>query len=528
MFSFFKTLTETLWGDFGYCVFFFVSLAILFAMATDVLKRTAFMWYSAICFVFIYNPLMLMVARKLLYEDMFLSYYLKLFNVVPVVIIIGYGLTTLIATQSGVKKLVLTFALMGVMVICGRTVYRELWFEKADNFAKVPDEVFELQEVMEPQLAEAKENDDKVGIMVPLDLSVYLRQIEPGFKQQYSRYDWQKTSDYLLCEEPDVDYVYETALGYDMDYVLVKSQDKTLKPYLKNDRFNELGTISNSEYTLMSIDHPEWIMWQCADESYDQGICYILHNTINGSVIVIDGGTAKNGASIHADLKALGGHVDAWIITHYHQDHVGAFNWIMNNCDDITVDTVYDTPLDRDYFLEKAYEWDDVDYFLDYENIRENTTFVKEFLSVNRGDELTLCKDVEIKFFNAYDEKAREAGFDDIGNNCALVFKLSVGEDSILFMSDCHTENMAKLMMDEFGDEMSAKYLQVAHHGNNSVPTDIGFYELIDAEVALFDAPEWLMTGEAYTAKDLKKYLEKNGTEIRWFDRWRHAWAMGE
>ena len=526
MFSFFKTLTETLWGDFGYCVFFFMSLAIIFAMATDKIKRTAFLWYTVLIFAFIYNPVMLWVARKFLYEDMFTSYYLKLFNLVPVVVVIGYGLVLLINTQTGVKKILIAVGLMGVMVICGHTVYRELWFQKADNLAKVPQEIYQLQDFFSKELKQAKADDDRVGIMVPLDYSVYLRQIEPGFKQQYSRYDWQHTSDYLISKEPDIDYVYETAIGYDMDYAMVSASASTVKPYNRADRFKTIGTVGN--YAILKVDQPKWVLMQYQDESNDQGNCYFLKNNEDGTLIVIDGGTAKNGPSIASDIRAMGAHVDAWIITHYHQDHVGAFNYIMTECDDITVDVVYDTPLDRDYFLEKAYEWDDVDYFLAYEKIAKEQKYVSEYHHVTRGEEITIDNDVNIKFFNTYDDKTIENGWDDIGNTCSLVFKLQIGEDDLLFMSDCHTEKMAQLMMDMYGDELSAKYLQVAHHGNNSIPTNTGFYELVDPEVAIFDAPEWLMTGEDYTAKDLSKYLRKNDVDVVWYDRWRHSWPMGE
>ena len=40
-----------------------------------------------------------------------------------------------------------------------------------------------------------------------------------------------------------------------------------------------------------------------------------------------------------------GNHVNAWILSHPHQDHAGAFNQIYASPDGITIDAVYDLSL---------------------------------------------------------------------------------------------------------------------------------------------------------------------------------------
>ena len=43
---------------------------------------------------------------------------------------------------------------------------------------------------------------------------------------------------------------------------------------------------------------------------------------------MIDGGWTEDAMAVKDIIKSQGGIVDAWILTHPHQDHIGAFNEI--------------------------------------------------------------------------------------------------------------------------------------------------------------------------------------------------------
>ena len=114
--------------------------------------------------------------------------------------------------------------------------------------------------------------------------------------------------------------------------------------------------------------------------------------------------------------------------------------------------------------------------------------------------------------FNAYDQVVYDTCQGDIPNDCSVVFKVSGAKDSILFCGDCHTAEMADMLISRYGENLQAEYVQPGHHGNNSFPTS--FYDVVNPSAVIFNAPEWLMTGENYTAKDLKEYFEQKNVKV--------------
>lgn len=249
-----------------------------------------------------------------------------------------------------------------------------------------------------------------------------------------------------------------------------------------------------------------WTMISHPDDSGNQGMFYTLHNEKSGTLIVIDGGWLQNENRVREAIKAYGGTVDYWFLTHYHNDHVDAFNQIWENPDGIEIKQIYDCPMDYEEYVAVAHEWDFVDSFTRYRDI---TAGADNVTHLYRGDVLTI-EDLTITVINSYDEKVRESGTQDIPNDAALVLKLVGDEDSVLFCSDCHSPVMADLLMSEYSaEELHAEYVQLGHHGNNSFPTY--FYDYVDPQIALFDSPEWLMIGENYTAKDMLLYFNEKG-----------------
>ena len=68
-----------------------------------------------------------------------------------------------------------------------------------------------------------------------------------------------------------------------------------------------------------------------------------LFVTEQGKVAVFDGGAEADTHALGEQIMMLGGHVDAWFITHFHSDHVGAVVGVLREYD-LTVDTSVMTP----------------------------------------------------------------------------------------------------------------------------------------------------------------------------------------
>ena len=52
--------------------------------------------------------------------------------------------------------------------------------------------------------------------------------------------------------------------------------------------------------------------------------------------------------------------MDAWIISHPHRDHAGAFNEIMADPGDIVVKQIYDNGFDYDFIMAAGEPYDDI------------------------------------------------------------------------------------------------------------------------------------------------------------------------
>ncbi len=254
-----------------------------------------------------------------------------------------------------------------------------------------------------------------------------------------------------------------------------------------------------------AIAEDSWVLTQYADLSGNQAMCYSL---VSGDdLILIDGGWTENVPQVREIIEANGGHVTAWFLTHYHNDHAGAFNALWEEYKD-KIDAVYCTPLNWDDFIAVAQWWDSAETYETFLRITEGDS---KIIRMGREDELDIGR-FHVKNFNTYDERVRQSG--DIPNKCSLMLKFSIDDISILFCGDVYSEDMSKYLLAHYADELKADIVQPGHHGNNTMTFD--FYENTGLKIMTFDAPEWLMIGEKYTAKDTKIWCEEH--EVKVFD----------
>ena len=261
--------------------------------------------------------------------------------------------------------------------------------------------------------------------------------------------------------------------------------------------------------TWLIAENETWVLTQYADTSGNQGMFYTIRNSLHHTLIVVDGGWPENENYVRAVLKENGNVVDAWFLTHYHGDHVSAFNAIYQDPRGVRIKRVYASPLDWETFAEVSRDWDTPESFRTFlDRIRaEDVTYVRA------GDRFRIAN-LQVEVFHSYDESLREYYGDDIPNNASLIFKVSGKKDSILFCGDAHQAPLADYLTRTWGERLKAEYVQTGHHGNHSFPKR--FYDMVSPETAFFDAPEWLMTGEEYTARKLKKYF--TGKRIKTVD----------
>lgn len=311
-------------------------------------------------------------------------------------------------------------------------------------------------------------------------------------------------------KESDV-YYYLRHSQYDdmLDYMLYNGYKYYLGTYnISNEILAEKGfklTCTSGNYYLFENTFCEnnlgWHLCQYEDWSNNQGMFYTLCNYDDGYLIVVDGGWPENASYVKNVIKKHNNKVDAWILTHYHKDHIGAFVDLMSNNNDIDVDNIYVSPMDFDYYKEVAQEHDNLDTLDKY----IETT--KEYTNINylyTGDTLDL-DGLCIEVLSSANDFIKEVG--DYPNNAALCFKAKANEESILFMSDVHTDKLANYLVDNY--DLSADYIQLGHHGWNQI--DYSFYDNVNPKVAFFDAQDWEFESDDYSCEQLKEYLKSLG-----------------
>ncbi|MBQ0083945.1 MAG: MBL fold metallo-hydrolase [Clostridiales bacterium] len=171
----------------------------------------------------------------------------------------------------------------------------------------------------------------------------------------------------------------------------------------------------------------------------------------NGENMLFDSGNDYNAAEITENLKKLGvTHLDNFVVTHFHKDHIGCADMIINNFgvkrvflpDIVTVPGADDMP-----FYERMKT-----------AISENSP---EVILLSRGDSFIIGtgrKAVSVFCLNP------QKGFGGEMNDCSVALKFTYNESSVILGGDMG-EIPERELVSAFGDFLKCDLLKVSHHG---------------------------------------------------------------
>lgn len=228
---------------------------------------------------------------------------------------------------------------------------------------------------------------------------------------------------------------------------------------------------------------------QLSDHSTRQMMGYIL-KTKNNKIIVIDGGTTDDTENLIKQLNKHGGKVDAWFLTHLHDDHLGAFYNIAND-EQIQIEKIYCS------FNE--YSWYE-------ENEPSRAEFSKQILEILKQDnikdkveEVSLNQDINID-----DVKIEILGIknpeitENAGNEQSMVVKFDTGKTTFLVLGDTGIKSSEKLLKTQ-KEKLKSDIVQMAHHGQNGATKEL--YEQINPTICMWPTPEWLWNNDSGEGK---------------------------
>ena len=211
---------------------------------------------------------------------------------------------------------------------------------------------------------------------------------------------------------------------------------------------------------------------------------YVI-KTADEKVIVVDGGTKFDTEHLVEVIKKMSSkekpRVDAWLLTHAHNDHIIPFCDVVENyADEIEIDKIYyDFPSVKFVSGTEPGEAPTITRF--YSLLPR---FASNAVIVTEGDEYYVG-DTKMEILFTRDPSIR---FNPL-NNSSTVFRLTLGEKTLIFLGDLGVEGGNK-MLARLGDSLKSDLCQMAHHGQSGCSKEV--YAAIKPSVCLWCAPDWL------------------------------------
>ena len=227
-------------------------------------------------------------------------------------------------------------------------------------------------------------------------------------------------------------------------------------------------------------------LWMQGSITGAQNLSIVIRSP-HGKLIVIDGGWEADADKLSSLILQQGGKVDAWLITHPHEDHVGALCAILN-------DSARKIKIDKIYCSLAAPDW--------YRQVSPTGAGIADQLmsafmklpvgtvtnNIGRGTEINI-DDVNIRVLNN-----RGVYTYNGVNNSSLVYKIRVSGQSILILGDLAYNGGKDLIKTCTTAELKSDIVQMAHHGQQGVDQDA--YALIAPTTCLWPTPAWLWNND--------------------------------
>ncbi len=282
------------------------------------------------------------------------------------------------------------------------------------------------------------------------------------------------------------DTVSTRTIGYD------PARNKAASDLVQSAAEQQEETVRTPKYTPVSTERTDsssrfggGSLTMLANKDNDAQNMSFIFDTGDG-LIVVDGGWTENGESLLNELKARGGHVRAWLITHPHNDHALALSWILSNHpNDIAIDGIYYSFFDKAWYAEHDAESAEV-----YDKLTaafSNISADKLHGDIKGGDIIEAGRARIQVLNNAYKLKSNS------GNNSSVCYMISMNGTNVVFLGDLGLAAGNLMREDVDLRSLQCDIVQVAHHGQEGV--DYAFYQQLAPKVMLWPTPEWLWNG---------------------------------
>ncbi|HOC57724.1 MAG TPA: MBL fold metallo-hydrolase [Verrucomicrobiota bacterium] len=234
-----------------------------------------------------------------------------------------------------------------------------------------------------------------------------------------------------------------------------------------------------------------FVLWQLPNQTHSQIMSYVLR-TAGGKVIVLDGGTTGDAAYLKGFLAAVGNEVEAWFITHAHDDHFGALTQLAGDKDAPRIKTIYGSLPTLEWVAATGYGAQDVKPYEQFLAALRKAN--QPILDLALGQEMVI-DGVRFEVLGVHNPEITVNAI----NNSSLVLRVSDPVKSMLFTADLGVEGGRKLLNSPLAARLPSHYLQMAHHGQDGV--EEAFYQAVKPTWCLWPTPLWLWDNDSGKGK---------------------------
>ncbi len=229
-------------------------------------------------------------------------------------------------------------------------------------------------------------------------------------------------------------------------------------------------------------------MWQLPAMEDNIGNSYVFL-TDKGKVVVMDGGRYQEDFYLRGFLAALGNEVEAWFVSHPHDDHMGALTKILENPKGLKIKKLYHSLFSESLIdCEKPYN--------DYARRFYAAVDSVEKLGQLQVEDLTepgftgKIDGMNFKVLGVTNEEFRTNPY----NNSSMIVRVWDKDKSIVFLGDAGAECGDKVLESEFRPDLDCDYLQVSHHGQAGCSEK--FYKTVKFKACLWPTGTWVWTND--------------------------------
>lgn len=223
-------------GTGSYMILFFISLIYIYKKETDNKIRN-FIWVSLIIFALVFNPIFYIVIVNFIGTGI----YWRFFWTLPIGITIAYvGTKVILNNDKKLEKVIIGFAVIAIIILCGKCVFNKENYQLATNWYKIPQEALDVTMIIKGDDCKNKR------ALMPTSLVPYIRQYDASIYMRVMRspYNYDSEPIVLKMEQGDVKYIVEDCKENNINYVVFKRETK-LSELIENYNFYVLGRTEN-------------------------------------------------------------------------------------------------------------------------------------------------------------------------------------------------------------------------------------------------------------------------------------------